>query len=181
VSLHCARALVDFEADKIDMAIRYGSGAWPNCRAELLAREAMQVVCAPGRVAELGQPPAPSRLLDARLLHGDNPETWADWFKAAGIAGGPARPGPTINHENALLEATASGQGFALARSLLARGDIATGRLVAPFALALRARFAYWIVTPKGRPDRPAVATMRDFIRELMSRDKLALGEIILE
>ncbi len=54
---------------------------------------------------------------------------------------------------------------------MLARADIAAGRLIAPFVASLQTRFAYWIVMPEGPPDSPAVTAMRDFIRQLGARD----------
>jgi DNA-binding transcriptional LysR family regulator len=60
---------------------------------------------------------------------------------------------------------------FALAIAMLARADIAAGRLIAPFVASLQTRFAYWIVMPEGPPDSPAVTAMRDFIRQLGARD----------
>jgi LysR family glycine cleavage system transcriptional activator len=62
------------------------------------------------------------------------------------------------------LDAAADGQGVAMARTALAEWDLASGRLVRPFAAALKADFGYWIVCPKANADLPKITTFRGWL-----------------
>ena len=60
--------LVDFARDGIDVAIRFGGGAWPGVRADWIADEALTPVCSPSLAATLR---SPADLAHATLLHED--------------------------------------------------------------------------------------------------------------
>jgi LysR family transcriptional regulator, glycine cleavage system transcriptional activator len=145
--LSASRHLVDFRREGIDAAIRYGPGGWPDVNAELLAKEHVFPVCSPAYAAELGLAD-PGDLARATLLHSDIPDSWQDWFAAAGCPGLAGARGVYMDEDAALLRAAAESEGIALGRSLLVVDDLARGRLIAPFAVCLPATFSYWFVSP---------------------------------
>ena len=57
-----------------------------------------------------------------------------------------------------------NGQGIALARTTLAAWDLLNGRLMRPFAEALRLSRTYWIFCPKAVSNIPKVATFRNWV-----------------
>jgi LysR family glycine cleavage system transcriptional activator len=63
-----------------------------------------------------------------------------------------------------VIDAAIDGQGIPLARTTLAAWDLLNGRLVRPFAEALRLSKTYWIVCPKAVSNVPKVATFRNWI-----------------
>lgn len=63
-----------------------------------------------------------------------------------------------------LVEAAVSGQGVALARSVLVRDELAAGRLVRPFRLKLATQFAYYLVCPARCAERPKIKSFRDWL-----------------
>ena len=69
------------------------------------------------------------------LLHTrTRPGAWADWAGRAGWAGGdPPAGGTSYEHFYFLLEAAVAGLGACVAPWPLVMGDLAAGRLVAPF------------------------------------------------
>lgn len=149
--LSASRHLVDFQREGIDCAVRYGPGGWADVEAELLATEQILPVCSPEYTARLGLR-NPADLERTTLLHNDVPDGWRDWFGAAGLADGYTEKGVYLDEDGALLRAAAEGEGIALGRSVLVAGDLAQGRLVAPFEVRIPATFSYWFVTPaKGR------------------------------
>ena len=75
--------------------------------------------------------------------------------------------GPRFNQSSLVLEAAASGRGVALAKSALASGDIAEGRLVKPFETSVPIDFAYYILCPESKLSRPKVAAFRDWLKEM--------------
>ena len=62
--------------------------------------------------------------------------------------------------------AAIDGQGVALGTTSLVADDLASGRLVRPFDLALKGppQFAYYLVAPRATADRPLVKAFRDWV-----------------
>lgn len=142
-----SRHLVDFASEGVDAAIRYGPVQPSSLDAVKLGTETVTPVCS-ASYAEDQALHAPADMYRATLLCGDIPEDWPTWFDAAGCHT-PPPAGPRLGDDAAILQAAVDGQGIALGRSLLVADDIATGRLVAPFAISLDASHAYWFVRPK--------------------------------
>jgi LysR family glycine cleavage system transcriptional activator len=194
--LHATEALADLQAGEADLAIRYGPGPYPGLRAEpLLADEAFPV-CAPALARRLRQPEAlrglPLLHDEVRGAHGG----WAAWLAAAGVRGVDATRGARFSDARLLLQAAAQGQGVALARSVVAQGELAAGRLARPFGLALPCRYRYTLVMPAAAARRPEVRAFRAFVlrearsaprRRTLSRplrrrtDRASLGRPFLE
>jgi len=160
VQVQASMGLSNFEAEGVDLAIRYGAGHWPGVEIKLLLHEEVTPVCAPNVAAELTEP---SDLAKFTLIHDDSSfndpscPDWAMWLKAAGAQGVDSSRGPRFNQSSLVIEAAASGRGVALAKRALAQSDLDSGRLAAPFTMATPIEFAYWIVHPPGRArSRPA-------------------------
>ena len=83
---------------------------------------------------------------------------------AAGVEGVDAERGITVTDSSMLLRAAIAGQGVALARSVLADDEIASGRLVRPFDVDVPAEFAYYLAYPEESADQPVVAAFREWI-----------------
>jgi LysR family transcriptional regulator, glycine cleavage system transcriptional activator len=162
VQIHAAMSLANFEAEGVDLAIRYGAGRWPGLDIKLLFHEEVMPVCAHGLAGEIT---TPADIAKFTLIHDDsnlNDEScpdWAMWLKAAGVEGVDATRGPRFNQSALALEAAAGGRGVALAKRALAQVDIDAGRLAAPLHGATPIEFAYYLVHPPGRGrSRPARA-----------------------
>ncbi len=159
-----SRHLVDFAKEGVDAAIRYGPLPTQGLAAEKLANETVCPVCAPAYAERLGLV-APSDLTRAVLLHGDIPEDWAAWFRAAGCAVlVPA--GPRLGDDTAILQAVLESNGVALGRSRLVAEDIASGKLVQPFDIHLTASYAYWFVRPKTSEPSLALSAVESWVKQ---------------
>ncbi len=169
VRIDANNALVDFERDGVDIAIRYGRGRYPDLRVELLMREDMFPVCSP-KLMRSRKLRRPEDLAHEVLLHIDMPmggeiaPNWEMWLKAAGASGVDWTRGPRFSASSMALEAAITGQGVALGSSVLAAADLRAGRLVRPFATRLALDFGFWVVTPEATADRPKVAAFRDWL-----------------
>jgi LysR family transcriptional regulator, glycine cleavage system transcriptional activator len=86
--------------------------------------------------------------------------------KAAGITGVPSTAGLTFSVGYMALDAAIAGHGVVLAYSTIAAADLAAGRLVRLFSLALPDLFAYYIVSAPGALERPKVRAFRAWLRE---------------
>lgn len=166
-----SRHLVDFAAEGIDAAIRYGRGPWPGLDARVLATETVTPVCTPSYAADHGLTD-PSHLERSTLLHGDIPETWAAWFAAAGCEV-DARAGPRLGDDAAILQAVLNDQGVALGRSHLVADDLETGKLIQPFETHLPASHMYWFVRPQIAAERDALRAVGAWVKREFAADGL--------
>jgi LysR family glycine cleavage system transcriptional activator len=154
VQIQASMGLSNFEAEGVDLAIRYGAGGWAGLEAKLLLREEVTPVCAPNVAGELK---SPADLAKFTLIHDDstlNDEScpdWPMWLKAAGVSGVDGTRGPRFNQSSLAIDAVANGRGVTLAKRALAQNDLDAKRLVAPFDMATPLHFAYWLVHPPGR------------------------------
>ena len=92
----------------------------------------------------------PDSILDKDRIHVDwgasfaSYPTWAAWFHAAGVKRSPqVELGHTTGMSSLAVDLAVSGFGVALGQRLLAREELADGRLVAPFGQALSLGYAY--------------------------------------
>ncbi|WP_193185644.1 LysR substrate-binding domain-containing protein [Nisaea sediminum] len=160
-----SRHLVSFEAEGIDLAVRYGPGNWSGLTAEFLASETVRPVCTPDYAERIGIE-RPSDLLKATLIHPDIDEGWPAWFAAAGVAVDAVPSGPRFSDDTAALNAVLGHQAVFLGRSVLTARELEAGRIIAPFDIEIPASFSYWLVRPKGQ--EPGVA--RDSVRKWILR-----------
>lgn len=169
--LHHTTKPVSFRGEEIDVAIWWGDGDWPNLETELLLPCDLTAVCSP----ELLQGPypltSPWALRWRTLLHEETDENWRRWLAAAGVADLKPRKQLFIDDTNVRLEAAIKGQGIALTGRELVADELATKRLVAPFATSL-AGYAYYLAYPKGALVRPQVKAFRDWIFEEARADR---------
>jgi LysR family transcriptional regulator, glycine cleavage system transcriptional activator len=172
VRISTSDEIVDLTKGDFDLAIRYGAGRYPGLDVELLLKNEVFPASSP-RLLETGPPlRAPEDLLQHALIHDQAVDrdplapTWAMWLKAAGVTGAPAAPGLTFSVGYMALDAAIAGHGVVLAYSTIAEADLAAGRLVRLFSLALPDLFAYYIVTAPGALERPKVRAFRDWLRQ---------------
>ena len=166
-------ALVDFSGPDIDLAIRYGPGAYEGLKFEKLMSESVLPVCSPQLLTGEHKIRTPEDLQHHVLLHDQSPETdpscpdWKSWLAARNVSDVDGGRGPRFNQAALVVEAAVAGRGVALAKRAIAAADLESGRLVAPFADgALDIAFAYWTVWPRGRTQSRIA---REFIKWLKS------------
>lgn len=168
VRVDTATRLVDFEADEIDLAIRYGLGGYEGVESVRLFGEEVFPVCSPLLAKALRGPGDLKRTL---LIHdettGKDPDfpDWRAWLQAAGAPEVDSERGLRFRLSSMAVQAAIDGQGVALGRRVLVEDDLLAGRLARPFELALPARPAYWLVTPRRALSRPGTL-LRDWLFE---------------
>lgn len=164
--------VVDFAADDIDLAIRYGPGGYPGLVVEHLMAESIVPVCSPRLLIDEHPLKSPQDLAGHTLLHDGSPDkdescpTWPMWLKAAGVKNVDGCRGPKFNQSSLVIEAAVAGKGVALAKSALALADLEAARLVMPFDMTTPTEFAYYIVYPHSKESSPAVKAFAAWLRE---------------
>ncbi len=167
VRITTSTSLVDFQRDNVDAAIRYGRGQWPGLRADWLMADELFPVCSPSLLR--GDKPLrqPEDLKGYPLLHTSNANSddWRLWLTAAGLPGDIARqPGITVDMIFMTIQAAIDGIGVAMGRTSYVQDDIAKGRLVVPFKIALPADAGFYLVAPEGRREAPKLAAFREWM-----------------
>ncbi len=164
VRLDPSMALTDFLRDDVDIAIRYGRGDWPGLRIERLLSLDMFPVCSPALLDGPEPLRAPADLARHTLLHDDLREDWPRWLVAAGVTGIDLTRGPTFNETSLIMQAAAAGLGVAIAVSALVAADLAEGRLVRPFEIAVAEEAGFYLVYPEASAARAKVRAFRDWM-----------------
>jgi LysR family glycine cleavage system transcriptional activator len=166
VRIATATRIVDFRREEIDLAIRYGSGRWPGLRADWLMAEDVFPVCCPALLTADRPLERPEDLAHHTLLHVNlYRDEWLLWLTAAGLPASLAtRPGLTFDLGLMALQAAIDGLGVALGRTPFVEADIAAGRLVAPFDIALPSEAGFYVVAPEQTADTPKIAQFRDWL-----------------
>ena len=88
------------------------------------------------------------------------PDDWRLWLAVARVRGIDTARGPKFDSYALTSEAAAQGWGVALGRVGFIESDLASGRLVAPFALHLSGPRSWYLLTARV-PAKPRVAAFR--------------------
>jgi LysR family glycine cleavage system transcriptional activator len=165
IRLLAMRRMAEAGDPEADIQIQNGVGTWPDVECLLLMREQVFPVCSPALLVGASGITSVESLARQTLLHVSGyRENWGRWFAAAGRSGLAVKPGLHFDQSVTAIHAAVNGFGVALGRSALVAGEIAAGRLVAPFDMKLPAKDAYWITYRKACAGRPNVQAFRDWL-----------------
>jgi LysR family transcriptional regulator of beta-lactamase len=151
---------VDIAGEGLDMAIRFGDGAWHGTQALHLMPAALSPACTPAIARALADP---RDLLRAPLLRSYRADEWPRWFAAAGIDAPPVR-GTVFDSSITMAQAAMQGAGVALLPAAMFARELEGGQLVRPFATDV-ATGAYWLTWLKSRAPDPAMTAFADWLR----------------
>ena len=166
VRITTSTGLVDFKGGDVDAAIRYGRGHWPGLRAEWLMADEVFPVCSPALLTGKRPLRRPEDLRDHVLLHNtNNSDDWRLWLTASGLPADISKqPGITFDLILMTVQAAIDGIGIAMGRTSYVQDDIAKGRLVVPFEIALPADAGFYLVSPEATADPPKLHAFRNWL-----------------
>lgn len=151
---------MDMATDGVDVAVRFSDRDEPGLFNGSLMEEWVMPMMSP----EMARAhPTPQSLAAATLVHTDSYPfapgvlDWPRVFAALGLKAPPGG-GPQFSHADHASDAAASGAGVVLGRWSLSHGELATGRLVAPYRLAVRLPHRYRLLCREGEQGRPQIA-----------------------
>lgn len=145
------------ESGEVDVAVRYGSKEeWSGLTCVKLMDVTLFPVCSPAYREALGGIRAIADLRSAVLLRLPH-EPWQPWFEAAGLRWPEPSSGPLFGDASLMLDAAVSGQGVALARSVLVARELESARLVRLFDVSIPSTRSYHAVRSPGAAARPEV------------------------
>ena len=122
---------VDFARQRLDVAIRVGTGPWGAPKVADLFPDLVGPVFSP-RLLGTTKTVEWEDVADIPVLHTRTRRSaWAEWCRQSGFP--LPDGGREFEHFYFLLEAATAGLGMAMAPEVLVRDDLRAGRLVAPF------------------------------------------------
>lgn len=159
----------DFDADDVDIAIRFGTGKYEHALADRLFDMVVAPVCSP-RLLETGP-----RLREPRdLFHhtlcyldwktdGMVWPNWRMWMEEAGIRDFDDSRCLAFPDSSHVVQAVIEGGAVGLADLAMIANDLAQGRLVRPFdiGVSVAGDYAYHLVYPESSGQDPRVLAFR--------------------
>ncbi len=159
-----------FDKDLFDLDIRYGTGPWPGYTSHSLTQERIFPICSPQVLRQTPGLNTPDDLRHHMLLHVLGYQAgWGIWLNAAGTK--LVDPGQGLQLDTSLtsFELAACGGGVALGRTSLAARDMANGRLIAPFSLAVPVDEAFHLLEPTLFSPHPDAAMFVSWLLSMRS------------
>lgn len=165
LQLQASDEVLDLVEDRIDIAIRYGSGSYADLSSEVMFADRFAPVTHPRLDIR-----APTDLDAATLIHFHwktahplNP-TWDRWFAEAQLPPTTGARHLRFSDEGHAIQAAVAGQGIALLSLALVEKEIASGNLVQPFGPTV-AGHTYYLVMRSDRRASPRVDAVAEWLR----------------
>lgn len=155
-----------FEDEHFEAAIHHGKPIWPRATSDFLFREEMILVASADLIGTSIQ--KPEDVLKFPLLYSTTrPESWKQWFTAAGM---PANSTPVQSFgfelHSMLVRAAQSGLGIALVPGFLVPDQAWKDGLVRVHDLSIPADDSYYLVYPNNMRHSVPLEAFRDWILE---------------
>jgi len=158
--------VVDLRREDVDLAIRFGDGAWPGCESTFLMANDVLPVLSP-KLLESQHIKSVEDLARHTWLQVDaepRDTDWRDWLAAAGVEGMEPQGRVAFESSSQALAAATAGLGVALAQRPFVIDDVAAGRLVVPLDEVLTSEQAYYMVTAQERAGGHRVSAFREWL-----------------
>ena len=178
ISLHLSAttALLDFDRDRTDLAIRYFDGKDAALQSHLLYPDEARLYCAPS-YAHKHQLASPDDLVRTTLLHTTILPYWPDWlqqFSTITPAQQARIPSQHFDQSVLAIETARHGQGVVLSSAVLTEAEMRDGSLCEPFTGRLATHKGYYLVHPAQRALRPAAQALKDWLLALVAAERAA-------
>ncbi|HEY0685229.1 MAG TPA: transcriptional regulator GcvA [Steroidobacter sp.] len=170
--------LRDFDADDIDIAIRFGGGQYAGTRSHRLFDAVVAPVCSPALLANGPKLQEPRDLFQHTLCYVDCKvddmvwPNWRMWMDAAGFSDFDDSRCVAFADSSHVVQAVLDGNAVGLVELAMIAGDLAQGRLVKLFDVELTPApgYAYHLVYPDSSAEDPRVVALRDWMLEEITR-----------
>ncbi|MBN8987840.1 MAG: LysR family transcriptional regulator [Rhizobiales bacterium] len=160
----------DFNASRVDVAIRYGREHSAGLKFEPLITVSGLPVCAPALIR--GGLRKPADLAGQVLIHlTTQPRSWPAWLKEAGIPELTPRGHLWLDSVPAMLEAAEHGLGVTLAMAPLIKARPGFGKkLIAPFEVPVSRMETIYLVSRTEQARDRRIAAVRRWIAKAVAR-----------
>ncbi|MBB4577416.1 LysR substrate-binding domain-containing protein [Rhizobium lentis] len=163
----------DFAVNDIDLAIRFGTGNYDQARSDRLFDTIIAPVCSPKLIESGSKLDEPRDLLNHTLFHvnwktdGMVWPNWRMWMAAAGVTDFDDSRCVGFTDSGHVVQAVIDGGGIGLADLDMIASDLADGRLVKVFdiAISVAPEYAYHLVYPESSSEDPCILAFREWIK----------------
>jgi len=165
-----------FEGSGFDAAIYCGNAGWPGTCAVHLMVEKLVAVCSPRLLAPRRRlrPEAIAQL--PLLQQSTRPYAWRQWFASLGLQVARDMTGPRFELFSMLSQAALNEMGIALIPPMMIEEELASGRLIVPFAHPYQDERAYYLIYPEHQADSPGFRTFAEWLGGEASRYRSEQG-----
>ncbi len=181
VRLQRVALMTDFRTSSADLSIEWILGERPDLSIVELRAPVFSPLLSPELAARFGGLKEPSDLLKLPLVSPRDP-LWPGWFAAAGVTapdilGGGSGSGGDYESQDLEVNAALAHQGVALVSPFFFRDELASGRLIQPFRIAIRAPYTFALVCPHARRNAGKIKTFRNWLTTTLNADMKAFEE----
>ncbi|MEH6445334.1 MAG: LysR substrate-binding domain-containing protein [Oceanospirillaceae bacterium] len=158
---HC----VDFSQSSVDIAVRMGTGPWPDLHCIPLLSDKLIAVASPSLIAT----PLNSitDLANFKLLHDQDPSSqWLRLFNENQLPLIDLSKGTRFSSSDILLSSAVDGQGVALVSKRLASSDLAQGKLIQVAMQTVNLGNYFWLVMPREAYLKPRVREFCNWLQQ---------------
>lgn len=167
VSITTVLSPLEVDLDRFDVAIRIGRGGWRGLTSQRLMDIEITPVCSPTLVPGSRRPWGLDELGRHMLLHSAvRPDYWRLWLDAVGAVGIDAERGMRLESVGLAWELAMQGSGVAMGQLALVEGELATGRLVAPFDHVEKIEDAFYLIESPAAQSNTVVQAFVAWVRE---------------
>ena len=168
VRIDASPVLADLARDPFDLAIREGTGVYPEAESACLFPLEFYPVASPQVARRLRRSDGSIDWAKARLLHEVSYDYWPDWIAMAAASDVDVARGLFFSHTMLALDAAVEGQGVALSPPAFSERELARGALEVIDARGFASGRGIYLAWPRKqiRTLSPAAVAFRDWVIE---------------
>ena len=167
--------ILDLRYERIDAAIRLTDSHDPDLHMTYICDEWVFPVASTTLIQDDNILAHPERLQDYPWLLdlvtelGSDESSWRGWLKTQGLSAPAGRADQGFSRTDIALQATAAGQGIAIARASLVESDMLNMGLFRQVGRAVKMKYGYYFVCPHEKADRPQIRNLRNWVTHELS------------
>lgn len=162
--IETSNALVDFQREGFDAAVRYGRGPWPGLTSSTLCSVTAMAVCAPGLVPGDRIRTSGKWMRYPLISFRDYPDPWLVLAKLLGVA--LPRERLVFDSYFAGIRAAEKGLGIAIGLFPVSSGPVLEGKLVTPLNVRVRTHARFQFVCRREDAARTALVALRRWLEQ---------------
>jgi LysR family transcriptional regulator, glycine cleavage system transcriptional activator len=153
-----------------NISMRYGDGHWAGVEKIKLRDELVFPACSPDFLK--GHPDVSLQNMMSLPLLRHALISWRHWCEKAGLP--VESPGNTVTFNDVAhgIHAALAGKGIVLARYLMVKDHLESGRLVRLFDIAVPGTYSYYLVWRPNKVKEAAMAAFRNWVVAAMAQDE---------
>jgi DNA-binding transcriptional LysR family regulator len=162
--------IIDLNYEGVDAAIRLTNIVDPSLHMSFICDEWVFPVASKSLVKSEEMIDRPERIfdfpwmLDVVAEKGSDESSWKGWLNSQGLELSASHSEQSFNRTDIALQASASGQGIAIARASLVETDMLEMKLFEQVGCAVKMKYSYYFVCPHNKAEHPVIVNLRKWV-----------------